>query len=75
MVEQMILFSVPEFIPKKSRMPLYYIEIIEGPELYVYWKRAWSKAQAKKLAAREHNSKRGFIETAYVKFGEIKEKK
>ncbi len=72
MEEQMRLFSVPKSILTKSRMPLYCTEIIEGSEVYVYWKKAWSEAQAKKLSAKEHNSARGFIESAYVKFGKVK---
>jgi hypothetical protein len=70
--KQIRLFPVPEFILKKSREPLYYLEIIEGPEIYVYWKRAWSKAQAKKHAAREHNKRKGFLPEIYVKFGKVK---
>ena len=69
--KQMKLFDIPEFIPK-SRRPLYYLEIIEGSEEYVYWKRAWSEDQAKKFAAREHNNKKGFVAESYVKFGKVK---
>lgn len=70
--KQMKLFNVPEI--KSHRSPLYYAEIIEGPEVFVYWKRAWSEAQAKKLAAREHNKKRGFCDDTFVKFGKVKRK-
>jgi len=78
MEKQLRLFdvSLPEKRLKNKRRKLFYLEIIgDGGELFVFWKRAWSKCQAKKLAAVEYNKKRGYIETNFVKFGKVIEKK
>lgn len=72
-MKQLRLFSIPCTRPHK--WPLYQAIIIDEGELYVYYKNAWTEAQAKKLAAKEHNKKRGFIESCYVEFGEVKRMK
>ena len=79
MEKQLRLFDVllpEERLKNKRRKHLFYLEIIgEGGELFVFWKRAWSLGQAKKLAAIEYNKNRGYIKTNFVKFGKVREKK
>ncbi|MDD5760676.1 MAG: hypothetical protein PHF45_01305 [Candidatus Pacebacteria bacterium] len=70
MKEQLKLFDIPQ-CKKKKKIPLYYIEIIEESDVWVIWQRAWSEAQAKKLAARKYNKARGFCEEKFVKFQRV----
>jgi len=72
---QVQLFNIPEKFNIKRRKPLFYLEIIEesSGEKFIFWKRACNLGQAKKLAAIEYNTNKGFIAEAFVKFGKVKE--
>lgn len=72
-MEQLRLFSISS--ARYHRWPLYQVIIVDEGELYSYYKRAWTVAQAKKFAAKEHNKQRGFIGSTYVEFGEVKKMK
>ena len=73
MNKQMRLFNIPE--KHKKQRPLFRVEIIseKNCEIFTFWKRAFSEAQAKKLAAIEYNKSKGFIAESFVKFAKVKE--